>query len=172
LTVLFENFEVIASVFGTLASVLGAILTVVFSMRAKSAAESASEAAKLTKEQLGRMSILTSLNEGLRIASDLNERLASKNWEIIAERATGLRLIISPLLTSNPDFFSEELNDNLVQLIGQVKDIAGVADRVRFNSSKEPDTTRLRRIVSDQREVLLIAIEQAKQRLAADDTNS
>lgn len=166
------NIEIVASIVGTIASILGAILTVIFSIKAKTAAESANEASKITREQLGKMSILTVLNDCLRLASDLNERLASENWEIIAERATSIRLVMSPMLTSNPEFFTEDLKNKLIQLVGQVKDISTEADKVRFNDKKKPDASRLRMVVSDQREVILIAIEQAKERLASDGANS
>jgi len=157
---------------GTSASIVGAWLTVLYARRAKSAADNASHVAQATKDQLASVSVLTLLNDGLRLAGDLNQRVADENWELIEERASSLRLLIASMVKANEELFSADLQPKLIQLTAQMTNLASEADKVRFNGRKPPDQSNIRRLVKDQQEVLLMAIEEVKGRLESNDAVS
>lgn len=159
----------IISIVGTIASILGAVLTIVFSSKAKTAADAARVASNATMENIGRFNGLAELNSLLLTLDDLEGRLENSSWEMVSDRAQKARLCVAPLIANEHLVFSPDIDEGLNQIATQMRLLASAANRTRTNTeSKPPSLSRLLGIVSDQKEVAVLAIAELQRSLKQD----
>lgn len=147
---------------GDLASVLGVCLTVYFSWRAKRSADLAKEAAQSTKSRLQSIDLLVELNRLHGRVDDLNLRIDGAAWPIVNERATDLRVSIAAIVSQNDLPFSKEVIEKLSIAVNQFKNMAATADKAIASPNSATDSLRLRRVVSDQKETIVLALQEIK----------
>ncbi len=148
---------------GTIASVLGAAFTVLFSVQAKTAANSAKLASIETRAQVSRLDVLSELSEAKRLMDDVVNRLHGSSWEIVSERCTSIRLIVAPIISAKEVNFSQSNHEKLVEVVAQMKTLSSTATKVRYDTVKEPNIPRLTALVDEQKETLTLAISEVKQ---------
>jgi hypothetical protein len=150
---------------GNLASVFGAALTVFFSLQAATAAKSARLASEATRGKLQSIDLLSELNRLNGRIDDLLYRLETNAWPVVSERATDLRVSIAAVIANNDGFFSREIIERMTLSVSQFRNIASGADRGNHPEQKTPDAIRYRKIVTDQKETLVLALEEVKKHL-------
>ncbi|WP_159087022.1 hypothetical protein [Loktanella sp. Alg231-35] len=164
---MFEFVNLIfTEVTGTIASVVGAVLTVFYSRRAKGSADNAQIAATEARNQISSVSVLSELNASLVQIDDLSRQIGSSSWELVEERATSLRNRVVPIVRQKSELFTIDTRKDLVQLVSHMREIGEEADLVRFTNRKAPSQAKLLKIVRDQKEVLIVAISEMKERLS------
>lgn len=156
---------------GTIASVIGAVTTIYYSRRAKSAAVAATLAATETRAVVSKLSMLAEFNEMIRQLEDIRRRLDTKNWELIADKCSNLRVLLSPITADNEEYFSSDVFSRLVELHAQIKNLEQTADKQHFGAKVEPNLARIRSILSDQKETLMIASAEINTKLGDADVN-
>jgi len=147
---------------GNLLSGVGAVLTVLFSWQAQSAANLAKEASQTTRTKLQGLDLLSEINRLSGRIDDLNLRLDAKEWAVIGERATDLRVSIAAVIANGEASFSEDLQERLVEAVSQFRNIASAASRVSSESTSGPSIARYKRIVADQKETIVLALQEAR----------
>lgn len=155
-------WEFVLDDWGNVASVIGALLTVYFSIMARRAAMDAKAASESARQ---RMRSIDALDELARLngrIDDLMFRLEYRAWVVVNERATDLRVSIAAIMSSGKVSFPTELGQRLAEAANQFRIIAAAADRANGGDGDGPDVARYRRIVADQKETLVLAIEEMK----------
>lgn len=147
---------------GGLASVVGAILTIFFSRSAARAAGAARIASDQTRQKLQSIDLLSELNRLIGRVDDLMIRLETSSWVVVAERATDLRISVAAIIAPQDVLFTDEIVQRMAESISQFKNIAAGADRAMRPDSKNPDVARYRKIASDQKETLVLAMQEVK----------
>lgn len=150
---------------GNIASVIGAILTIFFSWSASNSSKLSRQASEQTKKLLQSVDLLSETNRLLGRVDDLLFRLEHQAWIVVVERATDLRISTAAIISQSDDTFSLDTKQRLGEAVNQFKNIASGADRVAQGSARVPDAARYRRIVSDQKETLVLAAQELKTRL-------
>ncbi|WP_156945679.1 hypothetical protein [Roseicyclus elongatus] len=159
----------IADVVGISVSIFGAGATVFFSIRAKTSADAARVAAMAAREKYSGVTVLSSLNIAVTLLNDLTNRLSSGSWELAEERSTALRTMIAPIAINQRELFSDQTHRKLLEFISKMKSVAEASDRAQFTNSSQPSRPRLLGIVREEKQTLAIAIDEVKERLAADE---
>lgn len=147
---------------GNVASASGAFLTVVFSWRANTAATLANKASQATRAKLQTLDLLGERNRLSGRIDDLNHRLDAKAWTVIGERATDLRVSIAAVLANKDAVFSNDLSEKLTEAVSQFRTLASASDRISLNSALNPNIPRYKSIVADQKETVVLALQEAK----------
>ncbi|AXI48047.1 hypothetical protein C1J03_19800 [Sulfitobacter sp. SK012] len=163
LLIVFASFTVfLAENWGNILSGIGTALTVGFSWRAKNAATLAKEASQNTKTKLQGLDLLSEISRLNGRIDDMNYRLEAKDWPIISERATDLRVSIAAIIANDEAVFSKPLQERLGESVSQFRIIAGAADRFVQKADANPDIVRYKRIVADQKETIVLALQEAR----------
>lgn len=152
---------------GTFASVLGAVLTVYYSWGANRAARAARLAADQVREQLSKIDIMNDLSEALRLSDDLTRKLDTQSWELVMERSTAIRLKVVPSIQQGRRVYTDETIGRLTELASQMRALGDSAARARQEGARAPNIPRLQKLVSDQQEILTIAISEVKAKIGA-----
>jgi len=119
--------------------------------------------------QVARVDILADLNMARYLLDDLSRRINGKTWELVTERSTSIRLLASPIIVQFGGDFSENVSERLAELVSQMRSLSQVADKARFTSTKDPQIHNLLSIVDDQKETVVLAISEIKQKLGEND---
>jgi hypothetical protein len=152
---------------GSLASVIGAIFTVIFSMRASSAALAAKTASETTRSKLQEIDLLSELNRLNGGIDDLLRKLEIGSWGGVTERSNDLRVSIAAINRSHGQYFDKDICQQLIAAATQFKTISTSADRVNILGGDGPDIARYRKIVVDQKETVTLAIQDVKVKMGA-----
>ena len=148
-----------------IASVVGAFLTVFYSVRAASAAEAASQAASETRKQVKTINLLADLNAALPLLGDLRRRLDGDSWEMVAERAQQIRLLISPLGRMVLEVCGDGFAESVGKIVVQMKLLGETSEKFRAAKIKEPSKAKLHSMLADQSEELVLIIAEVKERM-------
>lgn len=150
---------------GFIASVVGAFLTVVYSVRAASAAVAASQAASETRKQVKSINLLADLNTALALLGDLRRRLDGDSWEMVSERSQQIRLLISPLGRMVLEVCGDGFMESVGKIVVQMKLLGETSEKFRASKIKEPSKARLHSMLADQSEELVLIIAEVKERM-------
>lgn len=156
----------LAANWGNLASVLGAALTVYFAVKAERAAISARQASEATRSRIGAIDVLADLNRVVGRIDDLKHRIDANSWQVASERATEVRITLSTALATKTTM-SRNTRDSLSAAVSQFKSLAVASDKAYHKQPEQSEMVRLRRIIADQKEVVIIAMLEVRNLVGA-----
>lgn len=113
------------------------------------------------------MDLLSELNRLNGRVDDLLNRLDTAAWQIVAERATDLRVSIAAIIIPENALIPDDVRDNLAVAVTQFKNISDGANRATTPHKTAPDINRYKKIAVDQKETIVLAIEHVKRRLGS-----
>lgn len=150
---------------GNIASVIGAVLTVFASFASMRASKMAQQASEGTRARLGSIDLLNEVQRLIGRVDELSHHLSQSTWPMVFERATDLRLSTSVVVLTGAKVFTDDISNKLSEAVVQFSEIADLTDKHVQNGNKAPDIARCRRIASNQKETLFLALQELKQKL-------
>jgi hypothetical protein len=158
------------AIVGIVVSLIGTALTIIFARAARDSADQAVVAASAAKEAAEaarvRMLNVDLLFETTKIAGMLDElhgTIGQQTWFLVVDRANRACDEINSVIMQTQHVLDEETRANLAQAGSQLRTLAATADRAAFEKSYEPDVRRFRRVVSQQKEIVVVAIENLRE---------
>ena len=152
---------------GNIASVIGAVLTVFYAWGAKSAAVAAKEAAMGAQARIYAVDYVLHFSSIVVEIDSLLQRILSDvdDWHRISNDCTKLRSFAAVAKQADEKLLDEETRRRLVRSPTQFLSISQVV-----LSPDQPDRSvqlmKIKKVLSDQRELYSVALNQVKQKAA------
>ncbi|MDB6180195.1 hypothetical protein [Paracoccus fistulariae] len=154
---------------GIFVSIVGAFLTVFFSREARdaadkatSAAEAARVAADAARARILNVDLLFETTKISGLVDELHVIIGHKGWALVVDRANRIADSLSSIVVQTEPILSEESRAQLAKASTHFRSIATVADKTVMDANVPVDAKKLRKLVGEQKEPLLIAIEQLR----------
>jgi hypothetical protein len=152
---------------GNLASVIGSVLTVYYARSALSAANLAKQASLEAKSRIYAIDWVLQFSEVVANIDSLLIHVGEQtDWQRVSADCTRLRSQAAVAYNDPRAVADDTWRKKLQQSPTQFSNIATIADTFSQDAEKLPDKVRIRKILSSQRELFSICLEQAKQSAA------
>lgn len=135
----FENFSNIVSIIGTLVSIAGIIITIIFTDRAKKAADAAKDASEDTRSKIYHIEVSLVLHECINDTENLIRRVEVDNWEAVSDIASRVR---KSLIMAKNSFTEATHTADLEAILVQMRIINEASDNARHGAKKPPNKPR------------------------------
>ena len=132
----------LASVIGVIVSVGGLAWAVVEARGARSAAQSAEQAALETKDNIGRHLLAIDLERAINLIQRLKLLHSTGRWEAALEQYQALRAMLSDIIARYPNDESE-LSERLISARYLIQEIEGYVEAQNNRDFENEDVARL-----------------------------
>lgn len=154
---------------GIFISFVGAYLTVMFAREARdaadkatSAAEAARFAADAARARVLNVDLLFETTKVSGLVDELHVIIGHKTWALVVDRAIRIADALSSIVVQTDQILSEENRGQLAKASTHFRSIATAADKSVMDEHATVDAKKLRKLVGEQKEPLMIAIEQLR----------
>lgn len=149
---------------GNFLTIIGFIVTILTLLRTKAAAVAARQAAELTKLQVSRIDTLGEFASAIAIMDEIKRLHRAQAWELVPDRYSMLRRMLTSIQTLNPDL-TDEQRTILGGAILQFRTMENQVEKARAaNEFEDLNLARFNRIVTQQLDELdkvMLSIRQA-----------
>lgn len=135
-------------------------------MRAERAAVSARQASEATRSKIGAIDVLADLNRAIGRIDDLRNKIDAGSWHVASERATEVRITLSTALAAQVAM-SVSTRESLNAAVSQFKSLAIASDKASHKQPEPFELAKFRRIVADQKEVVMLAMVEVRNLVGA-----
>lgn len=164
------------AILGILVSLVGAVLTVIYAREARNAADRATTAAAAAKEaaeaaraRIFNVDLLFEATKLSGIVDELHANIGHRAWSLVVDRANKVADTISSITIQTENILTDDARANLAKAGTHFRLIASTADKAVFDSSTDADPKKFRKILGEQKQAIVVAIEQLRSTARSDD---
>jgi hypothetical protein len=129
-------------------SVIGFFVTVVAVLKARSAAESAEDAAKKARQALLHFDSIANCSTAVNLMEEIKRLNRANSWDPCLDRLATVQRTLSALKASETSFKEDDLTV-IQSAIGQVAEVEAKIEKTRM-LGRAPDIARLNEVISKQ----------------------
>lgn len=139
----------LASIAGLLLAIVGFGFTLYGVKRSRSAAESASTAAKEAKDAILRTETISNFSSAVTVMEEVKRLHRAEAWEIMPDRYSFLRKSLISIMSTHDDLTDE--HRTLIQsAVVQFRELESSVETYLANKKSSPNSAKLNKIVTAQ----------------------